>query len=46
MRDHLSTIAVIMSISVFIAVMFMAPKGFSLSQDPPLVTSPPELTPS
>jgi hypothetical protein len=46
MREHLSTTAVIMSIFVVIAVMFMAPKGFSLSQDPPLVTSTPELTPS
>lgn len=46
MREHLSTTAVILSIFVFIALMFMAPKGFSLSNDPPVVTSTPEPEPS
>jgi hypothetical protein len=42
MRDYLSTAAMFLSIFVVVAMMFIGPKGFSLSPDKPVVASVPE----
>ena len=39
MKDLMSTTALIASIAVVVALMFMAPKGFALGDPSPIVTS-------
>ncbi len=44
MRDYLSTAAMFLSIFVVVAMMFIGPKGFSLSPDKPVVASMDEIS--
>lgn len=44
MRDYLSTAAMFLSMFVVVAMMFIGPKGFSLSPDKPVVASMDEVS--
>ncbi len=44
MRDYLATAATFLSIFVVVAMMFLGPKGFSLTPDKPVVTSVDEMS--
>jgi|GEM_PF-2713864 hypothetical protein len=46
MREHLGTAAMLLSIFVVVAMMFIGPKGFSFTSDKPIVTPVDEVAPA